>query len=158
MNKTAKSGDTVWVHYTGKLTNGTVFDSSEGNEPLQFEAGSGMVIQGFDNGVIGMTIGEKKSVHIPVEQAYGPSNPEMIFKIGRLEIPENIPLEVGGTLMMHNGQQEIPVIIKNVNSFQVELDANHPLAGQDLIFDIELMEIEDNSAPIEVEYSDIKPI
>jgi peptidylprolyl isomerase len=153
----AKSGDIVVVHYTGRLTDGSVFDSSEGREPLQFEAGSGMVIPGFDNGIIGMTVGEKKTVHIPCAEAYGPANPDMIFTVNRLEIPDNIPLQVGGTLNMHNGQQTIPVVITKLTALQVELDANMPLAGKDLIFDIELVEVEDGSSPIEVEYSDIQP-
>jgi peptidylprolyl isomerase len=157
LSKIAKSGDTVWVHYTGKLTDGSVFDSSAGREPLQFEAGSGMVIPGFDNGIIGMTVGEKKTVHIPFQDAYGPSDPNNIFTVNRLEIPENIPLEVGGTLNMHDGQQVIQVVVKSITATQVELDANMPLAGKDLIFDIELVEVEDGNAPIEVEYSDISP-
>lgn len=157
MSQIAKSGDIVSVHYTGKLTDGSIFDSSAGREPLEFEAGSGMVIPGFDNGVIGMQVGEKKTVHIPVDEAYGPSNPDMIFTVNRLEIPENIPLEVGGTLNMHNGQQVIPVVVKSVSATQVELDANHSLAGKDLIFDIELVGIESAEGGIVVDYSEILP-
>ncbi|AFK04985.1 peptidylprolyl isomerase FKBP-type [Emticicia oligotrophica DSM 17448] len=136
-----KSGDKVAVHYKGTLTDGTLFDSSEGREPLEFQVGSGMVIAGFDSGVTGMSIGEKKTVHIPVEEAYGPVSEEMIFTFNRLDIPEDIPLEVGGTLNMHNGQQAIPVIVREVSATKVILDANHPLAGQDLIFEIELVGI-----------------
>ncbi|MFT6480747.1 MAG: peptidylprolyl isomerase, partial [Spirosomataceae bacterium] len=109
-----KSGETVNVHYKGTLNDGTVFDSSEGREPLQFEAGSGMVIPGFDNAVVGMKVGDSKTVNIPSAEAYGPRNEEMIVKVPRKEIPENIPLQVDGMLTMHNGQQEIPVIIREV--------------------------------------------
>lgn len=136
-----KSGDNVAVHYKGTLTDGTVFDSSEGREPLEFQVGSGMVIAGFDSGVTDMTVGEKKTVHIPVEDAYGPASEEMIFTFNRLDIPDDIPLEVGGTLNMHNGQESMPVIVREVSATSVVLDGNHPLAGQALIFEIELVSI-----------------
>jgi len=136
-----KSGDNVAVHYKGTLTDGTVFDSSEGREPLQFQVGSGMVIPGFDAGVTGMNIGESKTIHIPMKDAYGNASEEMIFTFNRTDIPADIPLEIGGTLNMHNGQQAIPVIVRDVNDTTVILDANHPLAGQDLIFEIELVSI-----------------
>ncbi len=136
-----KSGNTVSVHYKGTLNDGTVFDSSEGREPLQFEAGSGMVIKGFDEGILGMQVGEKKNIHIAVEDAYGPVNEQMLFKFDRSEIPGDIPLEVGGTLNMHNGQQAIPVIIREVTESAVLMDANHPLAGQELNFELELVAI-----------------
>jgi peptidylprolyl isomerase len=100
-----------------------------------------MVIAGFDSGVTGMTIGEKKTVHIPVDEAYGPASDEMIFTFNRLDIPADIPLEVGGTLNMHNGQQSMPVIVREVTATKVILDGNHPLAGQDLIFEIELVSV-----------------
>ena len=136
-----KSGDNVAVHYKGTLTNGIVFDSSEGRSPLEFQVGSGIVIAGFDSGVTGMAIGETKTVFIPVDEAYGPASEEMIFTFNRLDIPDDIPLEVGGTLNMHNGQQEMPVIVHEITAMKVVLDGNHPLAGQDLIFEIELMSI-----------------
>ncbi|MCR9063589.1 MAG: peptidylprolyl isomerase [Cytophagales bacterium] len=136
-----KAGDTIKVHYKGTLNDGTLFDSSEGREPLEFEVGSGMVIKGFDEGVTGMAIGEKKSVNIPAKEAYGEPNPEMIFDFEREQIPNDIPLEVGGTLNMHNGQQTVPVKIVDVAEKTIKLDANHPLAGQDLNFDLELVEI-----------------
>ena len=137
-----KSGDTIQVHYKGTLNDGTLFDSSEGREPLEFEVGSGMVIKGFDDGVMGMKIGDKKSINIPAAEAYGEANPEMIFDFERAQIPAEIPLEVGGTLNMHNGQQTVPVKILEVTPDAVKLDANHPLAGQDLNFDLELVHIE----------------
>ena len=136
-----KVGDTVRVHYKGTLNDGTLFDSSEGREPLEFQAGSGMVIKGFDDGVMGMAIGDKKTIHIPVEEAYGDLNPDMIFDFNRAEIPADIPLVVGETLHMHNGQQTVPVIIRELTEETVKLDANHPLAGQPLNFDLELVEI-----------------
>ena len=139
----AKSGDKVKVHYHGRLTNGETFDSSEGRAPLEFEIGGGMVIKGFDDGVTGMTVGDKKTVNIPFDQAYGPRNPEMIVDFPKDRFPQDMELEVGGSLMMTNGGgQQFPVVIKEVKEDIVVLDANHPLAGQDLIFDIELVEIE----------------
>lgn len=137
-----KAGDTVRVHYRGTLTDGTLFDSSEGRDPLEFQAGSRMVIKGFDDGVMGMQIGEKKTIHIPVDEAYGEANPDMVFPFNRSEIPADIPLQVGETLHMHNGQQTVPVIIREVTETTVLLDANHPLAGQALNFDLELIEIQ----------------
>ncbi len=136
-----KSGDNVAIHYKGTLNDGTVFDSSEGREPLEFTVGSGMVIKGFDDGVTGMQVGEKKSIHIAVDDAYGPSSEEMIFDFDRADIPADIPLAVGETLNMHDGQRAVPVIIREVTEEFVKLDANHPLAGQELNFELELVEI-----------------
>lgn len=140
---TAKAGDNVQVHYTGKLTNGTVFDSSQGRQPLEFELGSGMVIPGFDAGITGMQIGESKTIEIPVDEAYGPAIPDMIITIDRNEIPADLPLEVGMQLNMHQdgSEQPIPVVITDLTPTSVTLDANHPLAGEDLIFELELVGI-----------------
>jgi FKBP-type peptidyl-prolyl cis-trans isomerase 2 len=138
----AKSGDTVKVHYSGRLTDGTTFDSSAGREPLQFEVGSGMVIAGFDNGVVGMAVGEKKTIQIPVDEAYGPKNPDMVIEFPVSEFPDDLQLEIGQRLNMTNGAgQIIPVVITEIGQETVMLDANHPLAGEDLVFDIELVEI-----------------
>ncbi|RRB07171.1 FKBP-type peptidyl-prolyl cis-trans isomerase [Larkinella rosea] len=139
----AKAGDTVQVHYTGRKNDGTVFDSSSGRSPLQFQVGSGMVIKGFDDGVKGMEVGEAKTVRIPVEDAYGPSSEDMIFEFDRSLIPDDIELEVGLTLNMHQdgNPQAVPVVVRNVTPSSVTLDANHPLAGEELIFDIELVGI-----------------
>ena len=146
----AKSGDTVQVHYTGTLTDGTVFDSSAGRTPLEFTVGSGQVIRGFDEGVAGMNQGEKKTISIPVEDAYGPANEEMIFTLNRSDIPNDIPLEVGMTLNMHEdgNPRPIPVIVRDLTDTSVTLDANHPLAGQDLVFEVELVGVKSPSGLI----------
>ena len=138
----AKAGDKVKVHYHGKLANGETFDSSEGRAPLEFEVGSGMVIKGFDDGVAGMSIGEKKTINIPVEHAYGPKNPEMVIEMPKAKFPPDMELEVGLPLAMSDGSgQQYQVVIAEINADSVKLDANHPLAGEDLVFDIELVEI-----------------
>ena len=137
-----QSGDTVRVHYHGRLTDGTTFDSSEGRDPLEFQVGSGMVIAGFVNGVMGMSVGDKKTVNIGVEDAYGPKNPEMIIEFPRVQVPEGMPLEKGMRLNLNNSAgQVVPVVITEVSDEAIMLDANHPLAGEDLVFDIELVEI-----------------
>jgi len=138
----AKSGDTVRIHYTGTLKDGSVFDSSEGRDPLEFQLGSGQVIPGFDEGVSGMEVGEKKTVEIPCDQAYGPIHPEAMQDVPRAEIPDDIPLDLGTQLQMQapNGQTMM-VTVANVTDEKVTLDANHPLAGKDLTFALELVEI-----------------
>lgn len=137
-----KNGDTVKVHYHGRLADGSTFDSSAGKDPLQFQVGSGQVIPGFDNGVKGMTVGEKKTIEIPAEEAYGPSDPNNMAEFPISEFPAEIKPEVGMELSMTDGNgQVIPVTIKEVRESTVILDANHFLAGKDLIFDIELVEI-----------------
>jgi len=138
----AKRGDKVKVHYHGKLTSGETFDSSEGRAPLEFEIGKGMVIKGFDDGVTGMSIGEKKTVNIPYDEAYGPRNPDMLIEMPKDRFPKDMEIEPGTPLMMSDGSgQNFQVIVTEVKETSVMLDANHPLAGQDLIFDIELIEI-----------------
>jgi len=139
----AKAGDNVQVHYKGTLTDGTLFDSSEGREPLQFPLGAGMVIAGFDNGIVGMNVGEKKTIHIPVEEAYGPMQEELVFPFDRAELPDDIPFEVGMQLNMHQdgNPQPVSVTVVEVTDTQVIVDANHPLAGQDLVFEVELVGI-----------------
>lgn len=138
----AKSGDTVKVHYSGRLTDGTTFDSSDGRDPLEFKVGNGDVIKGFDEGVSGMTVGEKKTVHIPADEAYGQKDEERIVEFPKANFPPDMEPEVGMQLNMTNGSgQVIPVVIMEIGEENVILDANHPLAGQDLIFDIELVDI-----------------
>lgn len=137
-----KSGDKIKVHYHGRLTNGETFDSSEGRDPLEFEVGSGMVIKGFDEGVTGMTVGEKKTINIPFMEAYGPRNPEMVINMPKDRFPQDMELELGMPLVMSDGQgQQFQVTIVEIEEAAVKLDANHPLAGQDLVFDLELVEI-----------------
>lgn len=137
-----KSGDKVKVHYHGRLTSGETFDKSEGREPLEFEVGSGMVIKGFDEGVTGMTVGEKKTINIPFLEAYGPRNPEMIIEMPKDRFPKDMEVEVGMPLGMSDGQgNQYQVVVAEIKEDAVVLDANHPLAGKDLIFDLELVEI-----------------
>jgi len=138
----AKKGDQVAVHYTGKLTDGTVFDSSEGREPLAFELGAGMMIKGFDAAVDGMEIGDKVTAEITAAEAYGESNPELIFDIPKTNFPPDLNPQTGQQLAMSqpNGQQ-VPVKVKEVKDDSVVIDANHDLAGKDLVFDIELVSI-----------------
>jgi peptidylprolyl isomerase len=138
----AKSGDKVKVHYHGRLTSGETFDSSEGRQPLEFEVGSGMVIKGFDDGVTGMKVGEKKTISIPAADAYGPKNPEMVIEYPKAQFPPDIKIEVGMPLVMSSASgQQYQVVITDIKEDTVLLDANHPLAGEELIFDIELVEI-----------------
>ena len=137
-----KSGDKIKVHYHGRLTNGETFDKSEGREPLEFEVGSGMVIKGFDDGVTGMAVGDKKTINIPFVEAYGPKNPDMIIDMPKDRFPKDMEIEVGMPLSMSDGQgQQFQVVVAEVQEEVVILDANHPLAGEDLIFDLELIEI-----------------
>jgi len=137
-----KNGDTVRIHYTGKLTDQSVFDSSEGREPLEFKVGAGQVIAGMDAGMIGMAAGEKKVLEIPAMEAYGPINPEARQAIPRDNIPADIPLEIGIQLQMQTPDgQALPVTVVEISEESVTLDANHFLAGKDLIFDVELVSI-----------------
>ena len=138
----AQEGDKVKVHYHGTLKSGETFDSSEGREPLEFTVGGGQVIKGFEEGVKGMSVGEKRTIEIPVEDAYGEKNQELIIEFPKAQFPADMTPEVGQQLMMSNGsEQSFPVTIKELKEDSVLLDANHPLAGQDLIFNIELVEI-----------------
>jgi len=138
----AQNGDKVRVHYHGKLRSGETFDTSNGREPLEFTVGSGQVIKGFDDGVKGMQVGDKKTVEIPVNDAYGEKSQDMIIEFPKDQFPPDMNPEVGQQLMMTNGSgQSFPVVVVEVKTESVVLDANHPLAGQDLIFDIELVEI-----------------
>jgi FKBP-type peptidyl-prolyl cis-trans isomerase 2 len=137
-----KSGDKIKVHYHGRLTNGETFDKSEGREPLEFEVGSGMVIKGFDDGVTGMAVGDKKTINIPFDEAYGPKNPDMVIDMPKDRFPKDMELEVGMPLAMSDDQgQQFQVAVAEIKEEVIILDANHPLAGEDLIFDLELVEI-----------------
>ncbi len=138
----AKSGDNVKVHYTGKLDDGSVFDSSEGRDPLEFQLGSGSVIPGFEAAIIGMHEGETRTTHIPADQAYGPRNEEMIMAVGRDQFPPDIEPQIGQQMQLQQEDgQTFVVRVSQVSDEEVTLDGNHPLAGQDLNFDIRLVGI-----------------
>ncbi len=138
----ATKGSKVKVHYTGRLTSGEQFDSSAGREPLEFEVGAGMMIKGFDDAVVGMAVGDKKTITIPPHEGYGDSNPDMIVDFPRDRFPSDLVPEVGMQLNMSNGAgQNFPVTITEIKEESVTLDANHFLAGKDLIFDIEMVEV-----------------
>jgi peptidylprolyl isomerase len=138
----AKAGDRVKIHYTGTLQDGTVFDSSLQGEPLQFTLGSGQVIPGFDEGVLGMALGETRTLHIPADQAYGPRHPEMAVQVDRKHLPPDLQPEIGQQLQVNREDGEVMVVlVTDISEQEVTLDANHPLAGHDLTFEVELLEV-----------------
>ncbi|MEM1351125.1 MAG: peptidylprolyl isomerase [Pseudomonadota bacterium] len=138
-----KAGDTVALHYKGTLMDGTVFDSSEGRAPLECVVGAGQIIPGLDGALKGMATGETKKVSIPCAEAYGPINPAMRQAVPREGIPDNITLEIGTQLQMQTSDgQALPVIVVESDEATVTLDANHPLAGKDLTFDIEIVRVD----------------
>jgi len=138
----AKGGDTVKVHYTGKLDDGTIFDSSKDRDPLQFIIGEGRVIPGFEQAVVGMNPGESKTATVAANEAYGPHLKEMVVVVDRKEIPEHLEPKVGQQLeIRQEDDRTIVVTVSDVSESSVTLDANHPLAGKDLTFDIQLIEI-----------------
>jgi peptidylprolyl isomerase len=138
----AKKGDTVVIHYTGKFPNETVFDTSQDREPLRFTIGDGKIIQGVEQAVIGMSPGESKIINVAPEEGYGPRRSNLVTTIEKKEFPPNIGLQVGKIISFrHPAGQIIRAEITEITEFQVTLDANHPLAGKDLIFDILLVEI-----------------
>jgi peptidylprolyl isomerase len=142
----AQDGDNVKVHYHGRLRTGETFDSSEGRDPLEFTIGAGQMIKGFDDGVKGMQVGDKKTVEIVADQAYGERDSANMIEFPKDQFPEGMNPEVGMQLMLSNDQgQQFPVVVAEVQENAVVLDANHPLAGQDLIFDIEMMDIQAKS-------------
>lgn len=139
----AKNGDTVKVHYTGTLEDGTVFDTSVEREPLEFTLGQGQLIPGFEQAVIGMKVGDLKTINIPADQAYGPHRDDLILLIERGQLPEDLDPKVGQHLqMMQADGSSITVIIIEISETTATIDANHPLAGKNLTFEIELVEIE----------------
>jgi peptidylprolyl isomerase len=139
---TVKSGDTVKVHYTGKLDNGEIFDSSEEGEPFSFTVGAGQVIEGFDQALIGMQVGETKEIVVPPEQAYGERDEDLVQRIGRDQFNlAGVEPEVGMSIEMHTPQGIIPLVISDLTDTTVELDANHSLAGESLHFALKLVEI-----------------
>lgn len=139
---TASKGSTVKVHYTGKLTDDTVFDSSREREPLEFTVGSGQLIEGFDTAVDGMAVGESKQITIPSDKAYGPRRDEAMITVEKTQLPDEVDPQVGMQLQASNDQGQSQILtIAEVRDADVVLDGNHPLAGKDLVFDIELLEI-----------------
>jgi len=138
----AKYGDTVTVHYTGKLDDGTVFDSSIEREPLQFAIGGGNLIPGFEQAVIGMSPGESKTQSIPAAEAYGDHYSEMVVVVSREQVPPEMPISLGQQLQIQQSDgQIVPVLITDMTEDDITLDANHPLAGEDLVFEIQLLAI-----------------
>lgn len=136
----AQAGDTVQVHYKGTLADGSVFDSSEGRDPLQFTLEAGQVIPGFEKAVEGMQVGERKTITIPADEAYGQRSERAMLQVPREQLPPEIEPEVGLQLVMQRADgQQIPVVVAEVTETHVTIDANHPLAGHDLTFEIELV-------------------
>jgi peptidylprolyl isomerase len=138
----AKSGDTVRINYTGKLTDGTKFDSSEGREPLEFQLGSGQIISGLDREVEGMKVGDKQTVTVPAEEAYGPHDAAKVQRIPRTALPPELEPQPGMQLQAQTPQGgQVALVITALDEQEITVDANHPLAGQDLVFEIEVVEI-----------------
>ena len=138
----AKRGDKVRVHYTGTLQDGTEFDSSRGRAPLEFTLGEGRVIAGFDAAVTGMEVGESRTVTIPTAEAYGDRNDAMLLRVPRAQVPPNVDPQVGQQLQVGRGDQAVNVVVREVTPEHIVLDANHPLAGEDLTFALELVSCE----------------
>lgn len=139
----ATSGDTVHIHYTGRLSDGTVFDTSREREPLEFTLGEGSVIPGFESAVAGMEPGDTKTATIPADDAYGPRREELVMAVGRDQLPDDLDPEVGQRLGMRTADgQTVEVRVTSTDDASVELDANHPLAGRELTFDIELVQVD----------------
>ncbi|MEM8530224.1 MAG: peptidylprolyl isomerase [Chloroflexota bacterium] len=139
----AQNGDTVVVHYTGKHADSTVFDSSQDRDPLTFTLGKGELISGFEQAVLGMEPGESRTTTIPAEQAYGQHEPNLITEVSRDQLPSDLEIAVGQSLQLqHPDGMTIPVSVTEISETSVTLDANHPLAGQDLTFEIQLVAIQ----------------
>jgi len=141
---TAKTGDHVRVHYTGKLSSGEQFDTSQGRDPLEFTLGANQVIPGFENGIVGMDEGDTKTVEIAKDNAYGDYRDDLIVKFKKEDFPEELTPEVGKQVELSTQDgKRVPTVIKDIQGEEVLLDANHPLAGKDLVFDIELVKVLD---------------
>lgn len=140
--KKVENNDTVKVHYTGKLTNGQVFDSSRNRQPLEFKVGAGQMIPGFENAVKGMELKENKTITLKPDDAYGQVREDLILEVPKTALPADLKPELGQTLVSTQPDgQKINVVVTEVTGSNIKVDANHPLAGKDLIFDIELIEI-----------------
>jgi FKBP-type peptidyl-prolyl cis-trans isomerase 2 len=136
-----EKGNVVAVHYTGKLTDGNMFDSSVGREPLKFQIGSGQIIPGFESAIIGKNIGDKVTVNIPTDQAYGEIREELFVKVSKDQLPGEVQIGQSLSAQAENGQ-EVNVTVMEINEDHVIIDGNHPLAGKELIFDIEVIDIQ----------------
>jgi FKBP-type peptidyl-prolyl cis-trans isomerase 2 len=138
----AKDGDTVRIHYTGKLKDGQVFDSSRERGPLEVTLGGGQLIKGFESAVLGMTPGETKNIDIPAAHAYGERSDGKVLDFSRSQLPEGADPQVGQQMQLQTSDgRAVPAVVTRVSESQVTVDANHPLAGRDLKFDLELVEI-----------------
>lgn len=138
----AKEGDTVKVHYTGKLANGEVFDSSEGRQPLEFTIGNGSLIPGFEKGVVGMDVGDTKTIKISPEEGYGERRDELVVEVNKNDFPDTVTPALGQRLQIRQqGSDPIVVTITELKEETVTLDANHPLAGYTLFFDVEMLAV-----------------
>lgn len=137
----AKAGDTVRVHYRGTFADGSVFDSSEGRDPLQFTLGSGQVIPGFDDAVTGMSVGDERTVTIPAAEAYGTHRDDLVLVVGRDNLPPDMQVEIGDRLQLEQDGHSFNVMVTDLTDQEITLDANHPLAGRDLTFALQLVEI-----------------
>lgn len=139
---TIKNADTVKVHYTGTLEDGEVFDSSIDREPLQFTLGQGQLIPGFESAIIGLGVGDKTTTNIPCAEAYGEHNPQLEITVEESQLPEGMEVKIGAQLQLNQPDgQPIPCVITKIDGEKATIDANHPLAGKDLTFNIEIVEI-----------------
>ncbi len=138
----AKQGDTVHIHYTGRLADGTTFDSSKDRDPLELTLGEGAVIPGFEKAIEGMNVGDQKTAEIPVDEAYGPRRDELVMDVPRTQLPDGMDPKPGEQLRMQTPDgQAVPVVVAGTSDEAVKIDANHPLAGKDLTFDLLLVKI-----------------
>ena len=141
MSEAIKKGDTISVHYTGSLENGEVFDSSKGRAPLKFTTGAGQLIKGFDSAVIGMNVGDKKTVNIPPQDGYGERNEDLIVDMPKANMPKDMQVEVGMTLQLADqAGNPVPATVHEICEEVIKMDVNHPLAGETLVFEIEIAE------------------
>lgn len=142
MTQAAKAGDKLRIHYTGRLDDGSVFDTSEQRDPLELTMGSGEIIPGLDQGMVGMMVGETRQISVPPEEAYGPRDDARVQEVPLETVPDNIPTEPGTRLNVQTqGGQTIEVVVSGKSDTHLELDANHPLAGETLNFEVTLIEI-----------------
>ncbi len=137
----AKQGDVVAIHYKGQLDDGSVFDSSEGREPLEFQIGANQVIPGFEAAVLGLDLGQSRTTRIEPDQAYGPRRDEMLITVGKERFPEGMDIDSGQEFQLDGGSGDMPVVVTEVTETTVTLDGNHPLAGKALTFHIELVSV-----------------